>query len=112
MPVLHCDETQCVARFPAGVCKCFDQQPPMKNGRCSMFWPRKEWKLYSFDIGDKVRVTLLGENEGRIGEVVSKEQLKPGVVKYWVRFMGQHPTIGEVWDYYGDELEPAQESKS
>jgi len=56
-----------------------------------------------YQIGDRVRVKILGENEGRIGRIVGIRKEIPTC--YWVRFTGPHLEIGGVWDYYFDELE-------
>ena len=56
-----------------------------------------------FKVGDRVKVLILGENDGRIGRIVGVRTELPTC--YWVRFMGPHPDIGCIWDYYFDELE-------
>ena len=56
-----------------------------------------------FQTGDRVRVKLVGENDGRIGRIIGIRTELPTC--YWVRFMGPHPEIGCVWDYFWDEIE-------
>ncbi|MBO8160607.1 MAG: hypothetical protein H0Z24_03140 [Thermosipho sp. (in: Bacteria)] len=110
--MLQCDNLQCVhliAPELPGICACFTKKPPVdENGQCTEFYPKKVRKVYDFNIGDKVRVLLLGDWEGKVGEVIGKELRKPGLYRYWVRFMIPHnPDISKVLDYYGDEIEPA-----
>lgn len=57
----------------------------------------------NFQTGDRVRVLIIGENDGRIGRIIGTRTEVPTC--YWVRFPGPHPDIGCVWDYYWDEIE-------
>lgn len=54
-------------------------------------------------IGDRVKVLIFGENEGKVGRIIGIKTEIPTC--YWVRFAGPHPEIGCVWDYFWDEIE-------
>lgn len=54
-------------------------------------------------IGDRVKVLIFGENEGKVGRIIEVRTEIP--TSYYVRFPGPRPGIGCIWDYYFDELE-------